>query len=262
MSLTPRFLDAGEAALVVEFGTTVDPAIHDQVLALDRALGALAVPGVRETVPTFRSLMIHYDPLVIDRTSLIARVRAAEAAPAPPQPSVHWTMPCCYDGEYGEDLAQIATMTGLSQERVVALHTGAILRIYMYGFVPGFCYLGPAARAADVAARLGARAAPAEHDPGRRRHVRDHHLQHADRLVADRPHARAPVRAGTRSGVFGRGRRHAALRGGRPRRDLRRLRRVLPPARSSPSGRRRREPAANSRGGPCRDLAGWRGGSG
>jgi inhibitor of KinA len=139
--IEPRFLDAGEAALVVEFGRVVDPAIHDHVLALDRALAALALPGVRETVPTFRSLMIHYDPLVIERAALVERVRALETAPAPPRAAVRWTVPCCYEPPYGEDLAQIAALAGLTPERVVALHTGTELRVYMYGFVPGFCYL-------------------------------------------------------------------------------------------------------------------------
>ena len=67
----PCFLDAGEAALVVEFGNTVDPAVNDRVLALDAALAERALPGVRETVPTYRSLMIHYDPLRLDRGALI-----------------------------------------------------------------------------------------------------------------------------------------------------------------------------------------------
>ena len=138
----PRFLDAGEAALVVEFGQAVDPAINDHVLALERALAALALPGVRETVPTFRSLMIHYDPLVIDRAVLVERVCALEPQATAPRSAVRWTIPCCYEPPLGEDLAQIAALAGLTAERVVALHTGTELRVYMYGFVPGFCYLG------------------------------------------------------------------------------------------------------------------------
>ncbi|MGE0750523.1 MAG: allophanate hydrolase subunit 1 [Variibacter sp.] len=138
-----RFLDAGETALVVEFGTTVDPQINDRVLALDAAFAALQLAGVRETVPTYRSLMIHYDPLVISRGALIDAVQKVEAAPEiASRPKNHWMIPCCYAPEYAEDLARIAEMTKLSQERVVALHTSARYRVYMYGFAPGFCYLG------------------------------------------------------------------------------------------------------------------------
>ena len=63
----PRFLDAGETALVVEFGQGIDPAVNARVLALDAALGRMAPAGMLERVPTYRSLMVHYDPLILPR---------------------------------------------------------------------------------------------------------------------------------------------------------------------------------------------------
>jgi inhibitor of KinA len=140
---TVRFLDAGEAALVVEFGAGVDPAVNDRVLALDAALSERALAGVRESVPTYRSLMIHYDPLVLGRAALIDAIRTIETGPLKPRaPVVRWTIPCCYDPSIAEDLNEVAATTGLTPERVVALHNGATYRVYMYGFAPGFCYLG------------------------------------------------------------------------------------------------------------------------
>jgi KipI family sensor histidine kinase inhibitor len=138
----PIFLDAGEAALVVEFGRTVDPAIHNRVLALDAALAKLAPAGVAETVPTIRSLMIHYDPLIVERTALIETVRGIGTSRAEVMPARRWTIPCCYDPAFGEDVGQIAATLKLTPERVVALHAGASYRAFMYGFLPGFCYLG------------------------------------------------------------------------------------------------------------------------
>ncbi|GGF78680.1 allophanate hydrolase [Azorhizobium oxalatiphilum] len=139
----PRFLNSGETALVVEFGRSVEPEISDRVLSLDAAMTALKLPGVRETVPTYRSLMIHYDPLVIDRATLIAQVEEIASRPGTAGgPASRWVLPCCYDPEYGEDVGEIARMTGLSEEKVVSLHSGATFRVYMYGFAPGFCYLG------------------------------------------------------------------------------------------------------------------------
>ena len=138
-----RFLDAGEAALVVEFGAGVDPAVNDRVLALDTALSERALAGVRESVPTYRSLMIHYDPLVLGRAALIDAIRTIETGPLKPRAPVdRWTIPCCYDPSIAEDLNEVAATTGLTPERVVALHSGATYRVYMYGFAPGFCYLG------------------------------------------------------------------------------------------------------------------------
>lgn len=138
-----RFLDAGEAALVVEFGAGVDPAVNDRVLALDAALSERTLAGVRESVPTYRSLMIHYDPLVLGRATLIDAIHTIETGPLKPRTSVdRWTIPCCYDPSIAEDLNEVAATTGLTPERVVALHSGATYRVYMYGFAPGFCYLG------------------------------------------------------------------------------------------------------------------------
>jgi inhibitor of KinA len=138
-----RFLDAGEAALVVEFGAGVDPAVNDLVLALDAALSERVLAGVRESVPTYRSLMIHYDPLVLGRAALIDAIRTIETGPLKPRAPVdRWTIPCCYDPSIAEDLNEVAATTGLTPERVVALHSGATYRVYMYGFAPGFCYLG------------------------------------------------------------------------------------------------------------------------
>jgi inhibitor of KinA len=139
----PRFLDSGEAALVVEFGASVDPAISDRVLALDEALSALKLEGIRETVPTYRSLMIHYDPLVLDRETLVAAATNFAARPhRTREPTNRWTIPCCYDPRFAEDLGEIAARTGLAASRVIELHACATYRVYMYGFAPGFCYLG------------------------------------------------------------------------------------------------------------------------
>jgi inhibitor of KinA len=150
----PRFLDAGETALVIEFGTTVALEINARVLALDAAVRAMALPGVRETVPTYRSLMIHYDPLELDREALVAAVSTVEAIAGPePASSTRWTIPCCYDAEFGEDIGRIAEQTQLTPERVVALHAGAAYRVYMYGFAPGFCYLGGLPEALAISRR-------------------------------------------------------------------------------------------------------------
>ncbi len=139
----PRFLDAGEAALVVEFGETVDPAVNDRVLVLDAALRADPPAGTREFVPTYRSLMIHYDPLRIDRAALVAIVRRTTATLGEWRgEGTIWTLPCCYDPALAEDIDEAARILGLTRDDVVASHTGATYRVYMCGFTPGQIYLG------------------------------------------------------------------------------------------------------------------------
>jgi inhibitor of KinA len=150
----PRFLDAGEAALVVEFGETVDPAINDRVLALDAALRADPPAGTREFVPTYRSLMIHYDPLGIDRDTLIATVRRMLTGLAEWRgEGTTWTLPCCYDPALAEDLDEAADILGLTRDQAVALHTKATYRVYMCGFTPGQTYLGGVPEAIKISRR-------------------------------------------------------------------------------------------------------------
>jgi inhibitor of KinA len=139
----PRYLPAGESALVVEFGNTIDPKIHDQVLALDAALQQANWEGVTETVPTYRSLMIHFDPRRLTTEALVEALAGFDYAAAPPRTRRQlWRIPACYDLPHGEDIAEIAALLGLSPARIIGLHLGARYRVYMYGFAPGFTFLG------------------------------------------------------------------------------------------------------------------------
>ena len=151
---SPRFLYAGESALVVEYGQRIDPAIHDRVVALDRAVSAAAIPGVIETVPTYRSLMINYDPEMIAPDALIERLRnlPVEAAKAA-APAQRWIVPACYDPSLALDLGYVADTLKIAPEKLVALHSGAVYRLYMYGFAPGFAYLGGLPAALNISRR-------------------------------------------------------------------------------------------------------------
>ena len=73
--MNARFLSAGDTAVVVEFGDRIDRVLSERVLRLSGQVRAANLPGVVETVPTFRSLMVHYDPLATDGASLIAALK-------------------------------------------------------------------------------------------------------------------------------------------------------------------------------------------
>lgn len=138
----PRFLLAGDSALVVEFGEGIDAALNRRVVALDEALAQAGAAGVIETAPTYRSLMIHYDP---DRTSagaLKTLVEALAARPAATRPNRRWRVPACYEPPYAEDIDEVAQMLGVTARDVAALHAGAVYRVFMYGFAPGYLFLG------------------------------------------------------------------------------------------------------------------------
>jgi allophanate hydrolase subunit 1 len=75
----PKFLPCGDSALTVEFGSTVDPELNAKVLALDEALRSRPVKGLLETVPTYRSLTVQFDPAVLDYAALIRFLTEASA---------------------------------------------------------------------------------------------------------------------------------------------------------------------------------------
>ena len=142
-----RFLPCGDTALSVELGDRVDLGVNALVLALADRVKAAAVPGIVELVPTFRSLMIHYDPLTVAQSELKARLLPLlSGLNAAGGSGRLWRIPVCYHDSVAPDLAEVAGRTGLAPERVVALHSAATYHIYMVGFLPGFPYLGELAR--------------------------------------------------------------------------------------------------------------------
>lgn len=141
----PRLLDAGDCGLVVEFGDTIDEATNARVLRLDAALTEARLDGVRETVPTYRSLLILFDPQRLRRRALREAVLQAFPhlnADGPSSSIRRWRIPVLYGGASGEDLETVAALHGLTTDEAARLHAGADYRVYMIGFMPGFAYLG------------------------------------------------------------------------------------------------------------------------
>ena len=140
----PRFLAGGDKAFFIEFGDAIDPELSRRVRRLLLAIQNVRIPGVIETVPAYRSLLIHYDPLKISSTELRDRLETLEQSAEDsefPEPMVT-EVPTVYGNEYGPDLEFVAKHNGLSPEEVVRIHTGNVYLIYMLGFIPGFAYLG------------------------------------------------------------------------------------------------------------------------
>jgi inhibitor of KinA len=139
-----RYLIAGDRGLLVEFGDRIDPAINARVRALDSSLRRRPVRGVIETIPTYRSLAIVYDPLEVGFHDLLdlVRARAEQGGEAAELPSRIVTIPACYGGEQGPDIAFVAEYGRVTIPQVIEIHSSAEYLVYMIGFTPGFPYLG------------------------------------------------------------------------------------------------------------------------
>jgi len=139
----PRLLPCGDQALSVELADEIGREATARVLALDYLLRQAAVPGIGETVPSYRALLVYYDPLVIPLAELEQRLVALAARAGrdalPPARTVE--LPCCYDGELGFELAAAAERLGLAPEDVVAAHASPVYFVDFIGFTPGLPYL-------------------------------------------------------------------------------------------------------------------------
>lgn len=143
MTLTLRVLPCGDAALIVEFADTVDADVNARVLALDASIARESLSSIIETVPTYRSLLVHYDPGAIDFATLSTRLHAlAESSRAVEPASATWRIPVVYGGAFGADLESVAARHGLTPQELVERHAMPVYRIFMIGFLPGFTYLG------------------------------------------------------------------------------------------------------------------------
>jgi inhibitor of KinA len=142
-----RMLPAGERALVVEMGNLISPSVNAQVRRLAKRLSQRTPGGVIEVVPTYRSLLVTFDPLTVSRSHLIEAIHQMMSSEAGPETGgkeevrvVH--VPVCYGGEFGPDLDYVGKHNGLSANEVIAIHSSKPYLVYMLGFTPGFPYLG------------------------------------------------------------------------------------------------------------------------
>lgn len=143
IQVTARFLPAGDSAVIVEFGDCIDRLVSERVLRLSARVRAAKLPGVTETVPTFRSLLVHYDPAATESSQLTAALETLlDHDKGATKPATLWRIPACYAASHAPDLEDVAQRTGLSTAEVVALHSSTQFHIYMLGFVPGYPYMG------------------------------------------------------------------------------------------------------------------------
>ena len=172
----PRFLAAGDTALVVEFGDRVDAHLSALVLALAQKLEAAGLAGVVEVVPTFRSLMVHYDPLQLPmRICSTPSRRCCRAWRPPRSPAGAGASPPATTRASASISPTSPSAPASASAQVVERHSAARQLVYMMGFLPGLPYLGGLPhRVRAAAAREPAREGAAR--LGRRRHGHDRHL--------------------------------------------------------------------------------------
>ncbi|WP_460503792.1 5-oxoprolinase subunit B family protein, partial [Hymenobacter agri] len=143
----------GDAAVVLEFGSTISPATHAAITAFAAKLATRPFVGLREAVPAFTTLTVYYDPWLAsehgrypepyERVAAQLRALLAEAPDTAAAAEAEVVeIPVCYGGEFGPDLVFVAEHAGLSTAEVIARHTAPDYLVHLIGFAPGFPYLG------------------------------------------------------------------------------------------------------------------------
>ena len=145
----PRIIPASDSALLIEFGDTIDYAINARVYSLQNDIEASDInDGIVEFIPSYRSLLVEYDPVkfahedIREGVAALLEDRSAAASSIAAEGADAHQISVAYGGEYGPDLDTVAEHAGLTPEQVIAIHSGTDYHVFMLGFAPGFPYLG------------------------------------------------------------------------------------------------------------------------
>lgn len=143
MLLTPTLRPVADTGVLVEFADHIDDDIHQRVLNLDAAIQSKAPAGILELIPAYSSLFVGYDALITDYEAVSRTITTLLNVSSDSQTETkHWQIPVCYEPVYAPDLPELCSLLNLSRDDIIGHHTAARYKVYMYGFAPGYAYLG------------------------------------------------------------------------------------------------------------------------
>lgn len=138
------FQPASDRSLIVRFSHKITTDSNQQVRRLLQLLESEPVPNICNLNPSYCSLLISFDALKLTHEELeiilrgyVTRLKDVNL----PEPR-EMEIPVCYGGEFGPDLNEIASLSGMTPDHAIELHMSVTYTVYFLGFVPGFAYLG------------------------------------------------------------------------------------------------------------------------
>lgn len=139
-----KYLPSGDSALVMEFGNSINKEINASIAQVVNTLKEEENEGIVDILPTYRSILINYDPGVYTFDQLKNKLDSIEITDRNLENDTVRLVkiPTLYGGEYGPDIKNVADNAGLSEQEVIDIHSGVDYLVYMMGFLPGFTYLG------------------------------------------------------------------------------------------------------------------------
>ena len=139
-----RFKIAGDCGLLVEYGEGINEEVNAKVRKMAKVIRQHSPAGIVEIIPTYRSLVIVYDPDLTKPTRLKSTINSLEERlnEVSIPPSVVVEIPVCYGQEFGPDMNTVCKAHKLTEDEAIRLHSEPEYLIYMIGYTPGFSFLG------------------------------------------------------------------------------------------------------------------------
>ena len=139
----------GDSTIVIEFGKDIDVYTNKLVQFVFSKTEKRLYKNlfIKDVYPTYKSLVINYDNLAIDYQALKKKIEPLifeiiDNYDKNVSNDKVLEIPVKYGGEFGPDLKIMSKKLNISEESIINIHSSAIYRIYMIGFMPGFPYLG------------------------------------------------------------------------------------------------------------------------
>ena len=143
--MKPTISPVGDCAISIDFGQVIDPKINRHIRQTVERIQALQLDGLIELVPTYCALLVQYDAMLYSYADMCHIIEPTFSESVTDNNNDKVTVieiPTVYGGEFGPDLGFVASHNNLSEEEVIAIHSGTDYLVYMLGFIPGFTYLG------------------------------------------------------------------------------------------------------------------------
>ncbi|MCI6879294.1 MAG: allophanate hydrolase subunit 1 [Lachnospiraceae bacterium] len=134
--------NAGDRAVLVEFEKEISIEVNSKVRSLKYSLEQDSFPGMRELIPTYRALLVQYDPLVVRSSKVtdIVRERLKNLSEVSLPKPVVTEIPVIYEKEFAQDIEEIARIENKSIDEIIKIHSQSDYFVYMLGFAPGHPY--------------------------------------------------------------------------------------------------------------------------
>ena len=143
--MKPTISPVGDRAISIDFGQVIDPKINRHIRQTIERIQELHLEGIIELVPTYCALLLQYDAMLYSYAELCNIIEPTLEQTVIDNANELVTIveiPTVYGGEFGPDLGFVASHNNLTEDEVVAIHSGTDYLVYMLGFIPGFTYLG------------------------------------------------------------------------------------------------------------------------